>query len=177
MTIKRIKYVKVVLMFASTFLFHFLYNWVPNPFFAIFTPVNESIFEHMKLIASAVFFIGLIEYICYLIFHFKPNNLFFAMFLEAVLGIIFYLTIYYLIGPLFHYSMTFILILLFITFVIIEWAGYFLLDKKIPYSNAFGIIGFIVLYILFGYFTYKPLHTDFFFDTEDEKYGINEYVL
>lgn len=29
---------------------HFLYDWLPNPIFALFSPVNESLWEHGKLI-------------------------------------------------------------------------------------------------------------------------------
>lgn len=29
---------------------HFLFDWLPNPLTAVFAPVNESIWEHLKLI-------------------------------------------------------------------------------------------------------------------------------
>lgn len=29
---------------------HFLHNWLPNPLTALFAPVNESVWEHLKLL-------------------------------------------------------------------------------------------------------------------------------
>ena len=41
---------------------HFLYDWVPNPVTALFSPVNESLWEHGKLIfwpiLGAAFFLN-----------------------------------------------------------------------------------------------------------------------
>ena len=31
-------------------LFHFLYQWFPNPVFALVSPVRESIWEHVKVL-------------------------------------------------------------------------------------------------------------------------------
>lgn len=35
--------------FALAVLFHFLYHWIPLPFLGVFFPVNESVWEHLKL--------------------------------------------------------------------------------------------------------------------------------
>ena len=32
------------------FLLHFLYDWLPNPVTAVFSPVKESLWEHVKLV-------------------------------------------------------------------------------------------------------------------------------
>lgn len=44
-------------------LLHFLYQWWPNPITALFSPVNESLWEHLKLIfwpyLSAALFLNL----------------------------------------------------------------------------------------------------------------------
>ena len=36
-------------------LLHFLYDWVPNPLTALVSGVNESVWEHMKLLFVPVF--------------------------------------------------------------------------------------------------------------------------
>lgn len=50
----QISWKKFALVFAlaalAGFPLHSLYQWLPNPFFALFSPVNESIWEHGKLI-------------------------------------------------------------------------------------------------------------------------------
>ena len=35
--------------FILAFAFHFLYEYISFPLFAIYSPVNESVFEHIKL--------------------------------------------------------------------------------------------------------------------------------
>lgn len=49
--------------------------------------------------------------------------------------------------------------------------------KAIPLSNIFGVALIIITYIIFGYLTYNPPTTDLFFDTKNEKYGINIYNM
>ena len=39
-----------VLAVALGFLLHFLYGWLPNPVFAVFSPVRESLWEHVKIV-------------------------------------------------------------------------------------------------------------------------------
>lgn len=45
---------KLLLLFAAAtaagFLLHFLYDWLPNPLTALFSPVRESLWEHLKII-------------------------------------------------------------------------------------------------------------------------------
>lgn len=48
---------------ALGFLLHFLYEWAPNPVFALFSPVRESLWEHMKIVfwplcAAGIFLAG-----------------------------------------------------------------------------------------------------------------------
>ena len=53
----------IVTMFLGT-LNHFLYDWSgKNPVIALFTPVNESVWEHMKLLFFPFLLLSLIEYI------------------------------------------------------------------------------------------------------------------
>ena len=74
MTLKKIKIISAIGIFGLCFLFHFMYEWFPNYFSTIFFPVNESIWEHMKLLFSAVVFYGIIDYIILQKFNIKYNN-------------------------------------------------------------------------------------------------------
>ena len=65
MTLKKIKMVSIFGMFALCFLTHFLYNWFPNSLFSIFFPVNESIWEHMKMMTSSILIWSILEYFLY----------------------------------------------------------------------------------------------------------------
>lgn len=39
-----------VIAAAAGVLLHFLYQWLPNPVFALISPVRESVWEHVKLL-------------------------------------------------------------------------------------------------------------------------------
>ena len=47
---KKIKIIGFFIMMCLSFLSHFMYEWCDNFLFSIFFPVNESIWEHMKLL-------------------------------------------------------------------------------------------------------------------------------
>lgn len=178
MSIKKIKIISTILVFLLAFPFHFIYELFPNYFTAIFFPVNESIWEHMKLLFDSFLVIGIVEY--FLISHFKikVNNFLFSTWLGAFLSIplylIIYLPIYYTIGE----AMWWNLLCMALVIIIIEWLQTFILKfKNIEWLNIFSILLIIITYTLFAYFTFNPIHIHLFFDTKDEKYGISEYHI
>ncbi|WP_026478365.1 DUF6512 family protein [Alkaliphilus transvaalensis] len=66
----------VVVIFILSFLLHEAYDLSGNnPIVALFAPINESIWEHMKMAAFAVFFFSIIEY---LFIRHSINNFFLA---------------------------------------------------------------------------------------------------
>ena len=90
-----------------------------------------------------------------------------------ILGIIIYLLIYLPIDAIFGHSAFIAIGLLFITFIFMEIISYYIMRyKSIKYSNIIGLGIIIILYIIFGYFTYNPPYNDLFYDTEKKIYGI-----
>ena len=59
---KKIKIISIFIMFALSFLSHFAYETIPNFISSILFPVNESIWEHMKLLSTPVLLYMIIEY-------------------------------------------------------------------------------------------------------------------
>ena len=57
--------INTVLIFIICSIFHFIYNLIPSFVTAIFFPVNESIWEHLKLIFTSTIFYTLISNIFY----------------------------------------------------------------------------------------------------------------
>lgn len=58
--LKRNLVIGVVFVFITGTLAHFLYEWTGNSFFAgLFTPVSESVWEHMKLLFFPMLFYSL----------------------------------------------------------------------------------------------------------------------
>ena len=62
---RKVKIIGVFVIFLLSFASHFIYKWIPNALFSIIFPINESIWEHMKLLVTPVLIFSLIEYIIY----------------------------------------------------------------------------------------------------------------
>ena len=176
MSLKKVKIIAVIGIFILCFIFHFAYELIPCGLTAIFFPVNESIWEHQKLIFSSVIFYGIIDYILLQKFNIKYNNFFASLFVSAVtiipIFLMIYLPFYYKIGPKMFLNIGVMLISIIISQVI---SYYILKSKDFNKLNFVSLILIIVSYIVFAYFTYNPIKNKLFFDTEKEKYGINNY--
>lgn len=171
MTLKKDKIISIIGMVGISFLFHNMYKWFPNFLTSIFFPVNESIFQHMKLLYSIIFFYGLVEYIIIRIFDLKVNNYFSNLFLISILSIpiylIMFLPLYYFFGENLFIS----IVLMVITFIIIEIISYQVLNlKNNSIINILGIILIIIGYIGMTYLTYNPIKIDFFKDSTNNTY-------
>ncbi len=176
MTLKWIKLAAIFGIFVLCFPFHFMYDWFPNTLFSIFFPVNESIWEHMKMLFSAIIVYGIIDYFVLKFFNQKRNNFLVSLFISSLISIpiflIIYLPFYYLLGE----NMVLNIIILFITIIISQVISYYILisDNFKKLSMA-SVIGIILAYIIFGLLTYYPPINDLFFDPAHEKYGLNTY--
>lgn len=176
MNLKITRIISVIGIFILCFLSHFLYSWIPSSLTAIFFPVNESIWEHMKMIFTSIILYGIIDYIILYRFNIKYNNFFLSLFTTALISIPIYLTIYlpiyYKIGENMFINISLMLLVIIITQVI---AYYILKTKEYTLLNYISILFIIISYIIFGYLTYNPPKEELFFDTMKEKYGINIY--
>jgi len=178
MNIKKLKIIMLFVTFFLAFPFLFVYDKLPNFIFSIFFPVNESIWEHMKLLYTTIIFSGIIEYIIIKRKHIEVNNFLLSIFISALLSIpiylLMFLPIYYRIGENFIVAIT----IMFITIAISEIISYYILKTdNIRYSNIISLLFIILSYIIFGYLTYNPIEIPLFFDPMEEKYGINHFIL
>lgn len=170
---KKFKFIGIFGVFALCFLCHFVYDWFPNNLFAIFFPVNESIWEHMKIIYTSYLLYSIIEY--FLIKKYNPNNYLFQIFLVPLLGIILYLIIYIPLFRLLGENMIVSIGLLFIIIVLEEILSYYILTQKsLKNTKIIGFIGIILVYILFGVLTFFPPKNILFLDMTDNTYGIKK---
>lgn len=175
MTLKKLKIISFLAVLGLTILFHFLYEWFPNTLFSILFPVNESIWEHMKLLYSGFVIWGIFEYLFLKLFKIKYNNYFYQLFIISISSIILYLVIYL---PL--YNLFGALLIINISFLIIvigleEIFSYYLLKDKdsVTILNKVSIIMIILFYFVFLTLTYNPPKNYLFYDTAHKKYGIN----
>ena len=72
---KKFKFIGIFLILFLSIISHFLYDFFPSTIFSIFFPVNESIWEHMKLIITPALIFMIFEYLFYKRKKIKYNNL------------------------------------------------------------------------------------------------------
>ena len=94
MNLCKSRIISVIGIFILCFISHFIYNLLPCSLTAIFFPVNESIWEHMKMIFTSIIIYGIIDYIILNKFKIKYNNFFLNLFVTALISIPIYLSIY-----------------------------------------------------------------------------------
>ena len=88
-------YLGSVLIFLMGFILHFLYDWTnQNVIVGSFTPIDESIWEHMKIIFTSTLLYGIIDYILLNKYNIKYNNFPFQLYFTALAAIPIYLVIY-----------------------------------------------------------------------------------
>ena len=178
MNLKKMIFVNTIITFLLAFLTHFLYTWLPNNIIAIFFPVNESIWEHMKMLYTTILIYGILEYFIMKKFDIEYNNLWITTVIKSITSIpiylILFLPIYYNIGENMFIAITTMLISIFIVNII----GYKLLQiDEIKYQIPISIGLIIIVYIIMGILTFKTPRYEIFFDTKEEKYGINDYLI
>lgn len=168
-----IELIGIAVIVVLGFIFHELYEFTDNNFIVgLFTPVNESKWEHWKIAFLPVLITSLIEY-PYIKDH--VNNYIFS---KAVGILAFFATTFGLIelyellfgeGEMWLHITTFVL-----GAIVSQIVSYYIMTKSKPSSNLdqYGIIIIIVLLALFIIFTIKPPRTDYFRDSTDGTYGI-----
>ena len=176
MKLKTIKVIYIIGIFLISFLVHFTYELFPNVLVSILFPVNESIWEHMKILYTSIILYGIIDYILLKKNNIEFNNfkfqLFFTAFISIPLYLIIYLPIYSLVGE----NLIISIFLLIVIYIIISYISYKLLTyKELKLLNNISIYLIIIMYFIFAYFTYFPPYNYIFFDNNENKYGINDY--
>lgn len=175
MNLKKIKGIGILFIFLLTILYHFLYDLFPNVIFSVLFPVNESIWEHMKLLYTGIISWGLIEYFILKSKNIKFNNFWYQLFLTSFSSIIIYLIIYLPIYNLFGENL-FVSILLLVLVIIVEQVfGYFLLKENTKKNvlNKISICLILLFYVVFFSLTYNPIKNYIFYDTVENIYGID----
>lgn len=172
MSLKRQKIISVFIAFGLCFPLHFLYDKFPNFLTSIFAPVNESIWEHMKLLFGSIIITGVIQKIYMIIKKEKINNICISNFIGALLSIPIYLIIFLPLYSFIGESMVLAISVMLVTIIIAEYISYkIILTKDLKLENI-TIIFVIITYSIFTLLTYYPLKNNLFIDNETSGYGI-----
>lgn len=145
----------IVFIILFGFIGHFVYKWSnQNSFLGYFAPVNESVWEHIKLVLGPSFLWLLFE----IHFYNGYENLWFAKFISLLIMILFIPILFYSYSKIIKKSIFIIDIGIFIISVIVgEIVFHYLinLDYNII-TYHIGIIGLIILFIKYMTSTYTP---------------------
>lgn len=170
---KKVLFINTIIIFLSLFLFHNIYNLFPNFLTSFLFPVNESLFEHLKLMFTSEIIISLITLLILKLKNIKFSNYILGLLIGVIVTIslffLIYLPIYNRYGENLILTMTIYLITLIVGNIIF----YLISKRKHNYLiNSISLVIIIVITGILGYLTYNPVKTPFFFDPINEIYGI-----
>ena len=169
----KLKIIGTIIAFLLTFIIHNLYVYIPNIITSIIAPVNESIWEHMKLLFTSILIAGVIQKLIVINKKLDINNVCISNFTGALLSIplflIIYIPIYNKIGK--NFILTIIIMLIVI--IISEYISYKIMNSKALNMENHAIIFTIIVYLIFFILTIYPPHNNIFIDPITNKYGIN----
>lgn len=151
---------------------HFLYEWTnKNKIVGYFTAVNESTWEHIKLVIAPTFLWLIVEYH----FYYTNPNLFLARFIGLLVMMVTIPILFYGYKLIFKKNNFVVDILIFIIAVILGQYIFSLIiniETSNQILNHIGIIGLISIFLMYMTRTYVPKKNFIFKDPVTKKYGI-----
>lgn len=170
---KKVLFIETITIFLSMFLFHNIYNWFPNFLTASFFPVNESLFEHLKLMFTTQIIISLIIYLILKLKKIKFSNYLLGLLVSTIVTISLFFLIYLPIYNRFGENLFLTMSIYLITLIIGNIIFYLISKRKHEFLlNLISLVIISIIAVILIYFTFNPLKNDFFFDSIEEIYGI-----
>ncbi|MCI8833734.1 MAG: sodium/proton-translocating pyrophosphatase [Clostridia bacterium] len=152
-------------------LLHFTYKFFgENNFVASFSAVNESVWEHLKLLFFPMLLTTIIGY-----FYIGKNapNFLCSKTLGIITSMLFIIIFFYTYTGIIGKSILFIDITSFFVAVILgEYLSYKLMITNFECNNIIAIIILTIILICFVVFTYFPPNIELFKDPVTNQYGI-----
>ena len=177
---KLIKVELIVILFCLILgtLLHFTYEWSgENLFIGSFSAVNESVWEHLKLVFYPMLIAAIVEY-----FFVKDvsNNYVEAKTIGIFTAICFIIVSFFTYSGIIGTSIIVIDILIFIISIILgEYVAYRLMKREnesTVTTESLSIIILVFLLLCFIIFTYLPPEVNLFRDVTTGIYGIGNIL-
>ncbi len=169
---KKFIIINIFLTFIIGFFVHYIYSWIPNVVTSIF-PVNESLYEHIKLIYLSSIISSTILYFIFKKKDYIINNYLFGIIVSTIFNIIIFYLVYLPLYNAYGSIMIMTLIIYFITICLSNYLYYLIIEMN--NSHKLNIISFFMIFIILfilTYLTYNPPKIPFFYDTINKYYGI-----
>ena len=171
---KEEKYIlySIIILFGMGSLVHFIYNITGKlRLIGSITPVNESIWEHTKLVLIPIIFLYLIYYIFNK--NLNKNRWFTSMITSLTTSIITIPLLYYFYTGAFGIESSIInILILLISFALGQLLGLFVYKNSSGISIYISIIFTILIIIMYIVFTFYPPKLPIFYDFNTGNYGI-----
>ena len=120
MKLKVLKIFGIILAFFLCFPLHFLYDRLPCFITSIIAPVNESIWEHMKILFGSIIISGVVQKIIIKLKKETFKNVCISNYIAAITSIIIFLIIYLPIYNIIGEKLIITIIIMLITIIISE---------------------------------------------------------
>ena len=169
----------VITALAGTLL-HFTYQWFGGRVWAYLSPVNESTWEHLKLIFFPLLLMAAVEYV---FFGRKIPAFALAKLASALAGMLAIVVIFYTYSGVLGYNFLAADIITFFLGVAAAYAvSYVILEKSrgsgmfsgdMAFVSTCALAGLAALVLLFLIFTYAPPHIAMFKDPVTGYYGLH----
>lgn len=163
--------ISTLVIFLVSCLLHFIYDWFPSSFTSLLFPVNESIWEHNKIIMGAFLIWAIIDKI-----RFKNSNALFNGLISAIICAILVMLIF---TPIYLYILETnhnIFITFGIYLISIAMAMVFNYElskgKKNKTLEKIAIFFWLLIFIANAFLTKYPINKPLFYDYEQNIYGI-----
>ena len=163
----------VIFIYILGTLFHFTYDWSnQNSIVGLFSSINESTWEHLKLI----FFPTVLTIIIgHFYFNKKDTNFICSKTLGLLISMAITVSFFYIYTGILGKNIAFIdIISFFIAVIIGEFISYLLIVNKFKCKNWIAIVVLVILTLLFFIFTFKTPKIGLFKDPITDSYGIEK---
>lgn len=170
----KFKIFSTILVIILGTILHFTYTCSKNnSLVGLFSAVNESTWEHLKLL----FFPTLITTIIgYCIFKDTFPSFLCSKTIGIITAMLFTVFFFYTYTGIIGINYAFVNILTFILSVIVgEYVAYMLIINNFTFNKIFCISILIMLTVLFFIFTFTPPKINLFNDPINDSYGIQKY--
>lgn len=171
MNLKKVEIIGIIFTLILGSLLHFTYGWSSDSsMVALFSAVNESTWEHMKLLFFPYLVYGIFEYI---ILKYEYENIITAKCLGVISGMVLIPLLFYSYKAVFQQDNFVADISIFVISVIVSYAISYTLIKNNTCSFE-RICFFILLSITLAFFifTFNPPKHFIFLDPVTGEYGI-----
>ena len=166
--------VSAILTIVLGLLLHFLYEICDkNSFVALFSPINESVWEHLKLIFTPFVFTMSVEYFIY---GKNKARFFFSKLVGVTAGLLTTLTLFYTYTGIWGMTFEVINIILYVISIICAYGIALILmntlKKRCDILESLSIFALALICVAFFIFTFYPPEIPLFGDPTNMTYGI-----